>query len=128
MSKAALLQRPNRAPYTPIKRPSSARAAAALVGVASGETTFTAEFEQRVHAIEERLRALNLNWTWLCSQAQISRTTPDRWKKQEPLTVQLVDRLGRILSKREQEQAKLLARVKADAAPKKTKSKRKSPA
>lgn len=61
--------------------------------------TFTDDFRSRVSKIEAEARACGLNWTSICQEAGISRATPDRWKKSTPKTIELVDRMERIVAR-----------------------------
>lgn len=63
--------------------------------------TFTDEFTAAVADIEARAKAVGENWATLCRAAKISRTTPDRWKKNPPATIRAITKLQSILAERE---------------------------
>lgn len=59
--------------------------------------TFSTDFNAAIADIEARAKSLGENWATLCRRAKISRTTPDRWKKNPPATVRSVEKLQKIL-------------------------------
>ena len=55
--------------------------------------TFEEEFNRRLDGIIQRGKAVGLTVTALCKKTGIARATPDRWRKNAPLSVTLVDKL-----------------------------------
>lgn len=58
-------------------------------------------FKERVANVEERAKAVGLNFTSVCKQAGISRATPDRWRKETPKTVKLLTKMEEIVAEKE---------------------------
>ena len=54
------------------------------------KSTFEAEFRRRLDDIIKRGQAVGLTVTALCKKTGIARATPDRWRKNAPLSVTLV--------------------------------------
>ena len=67
--------------------------------------TFEAEFRRRLNDIFKRGEAVGLTVTKLCKNTGTARATPDRWRKEAPLSVTIVDRLEAEVVRAEQEQA-----------------------
>lgn len=63
--------------------------------------TFEQEFRDRLDSIISRGAAVGMTVTKLCKAAGIARATPDRWKKDAPLSVKLVDRMEEEVAKAE---------------------------
>lgn len=61
-------------------------------------TNSTEEFRARLKRIEEAAKAKGLNWTSVCSQAGVSRATPDRWKKKPPKTIEIITKMEAIVA------------------------------
>lgn len=61
-------------------------------------TTFSEDFRARIKKIETDAKAKGLNWTSICTQAGVSRATPDRWKKKPPKTIDIVTKLEAIVA------------------------------
>lgn len=55
--------------------------------------TFEQEFRRRLADIFGRAEAVGLTVTQLCKNSGTARATPDRWRKNAPLSITLVDRL-----------------------------------
>lgn len=55
--------------------------------------TFEAEFRRRLDDIIKRGQAIGLSVTTLCKKTGVARATPDRWRKEAPLSIQLIDKL-----------------------------------
>lgn len=68
--------------------------------------TFSTDFNAAIADIEARAKPLGENWATLCRRAKISRTTPDRWRKNPPATVRAVEKLQNVLAELEAEKAK----------------------
>lgn len=67
--------------------------------------TFEAEFRRRLNDIIKRGEAVGLTVTKLCKQTGTARATPDRWRKNAPLSIKLVDRLEAEVAAAEKEAA-----------------------
>lgn len=66
-------------------------------------TSFGDMFKARIDKIEADAKTVGLNFTSICKEAGISRATPDRWKRQIPKTIEIVDRMETIVNKRKAE-------------------------
>lgn len=55
--------------------------------------TFEQEFRRRLDDIIERSKAVGITVTELCKRTKTARATPDRWSKDAPLSIKLVDKL-----------------------------------
>lgn len=66
---------------------------------------FDEVFRQAINDLEASAKAAGSNMTEVCREAQISRTTPDRWKQRPPATVALVAKLQKIVADKAAEQA-----------------------
>jgi transposase-like protein len=67
--------------------------------------SFSDEFKSAIADIETRAAACGENWSTLCKRAGISRTTPDRWRKNDPATVRAVSKVQSILAEVEAKKA-----------------------
>lgn len=56
-------------------------------------TTFTADFQQRLAAIEKRAKAAGSNITQVCKATGIARATYERWQQRPPQTIVKLDEL-----------------------------------
>ena len=63
--------------------------------------TFERQFQSRLDKIQERGKAAGLTLTDICRLAGIARATPDRWRKQTPLSVTLVDKMESVVESAE---------------------------
>ena len=73
--------------------------------------SFEAEFYRRLDSIIERGSVVGLTLTHICREAGIARATPDRWEKNAPLTVRLIDKIEGIVKRSEAGAHKEEARV-----------------
>jgi DNA transposition AAA+ family ATPase len=60
-------------------------------------------FDERLRAIEAEAVACGLNWTDICTEAGVSRATPDRWKKKKPNTITLIEKIEKVVEKRKKQ-------------------------
>jgi hypothetical protein len=60
-------------------------------------------FLERVNKIEEEAKKVGLNFTSICEIGGISRATPDRWRREMPKTIQLVEQMEQIIADRKAE-------------------------
>lgn len=60
--------------------------------------TIDDEFLARLDKMEADAKAKGLNLTVVCKHLGISRATPDRWKKERPKTVQLLDQMEKFVA------------------------------
>lgn len=67
--------------------------------------SFKTEFDARIDAIDRRAKAAGTSLTELCRRAGVARSTPDRWRKVTPKTVQIVTDLESHLETIERERA-----------------------
>ena len=61
--------------------------------MSASPTTFSAEFDARLAAIEARAKACGSNITQVCKTTGIARATYERWRHRAPQTVAKVDEL-----------------------------------
>lgn len=64
--------------------------------------TFEDEFKRRLDDLVERAKAAGMTVSALCKKTGTARATPDRWRKQAPLSIKLVDKLEAEVVKAEQ--------------------------
>lgn len=64
-------------------------------------STFEDIFRDRVDSILKRGKAVGLSVTAICKKTGIARATPDRWHKEVPLSVKLIDRMEEEVAKAE---------------------------
>ncbi len=76
--------------------------------------SFEQDFRRKVREIDSRAERAGTNWTRICRELGISRTTPNRWHQRAPTTVALIDRVERYLDDIEQGRAMADADVSAD--------------
>lgn len=69
------------------------------------ETSSEHWFRNKLYDLESRGKNVGLNLTTICRIAGISRATPDRWKRQSPMTIQILTRIEEIVEEREKEVA-----------------------
>jgi len=60
---------------------------------AAAETPFPKVFHDRLDALELRALAARSNLTEVCRDIGISRSTPDRWRRETPRTIKIIDRM-----------------------------------
>lgn len=60
-------------------------------------------FLERVNKIEEEAKKVGLTFTSICEIGGISRATPDRWRREMPKTIQLVELMEQIIADRKAE-------------------------
>jgi enamine deaminase RidA (YjgF/YER057c/UK114 family) len=63
--------------------------------VQAGE--FEKQFQNRLDNIEARGKAVGLTLTHICRDSGIARATPDRWRKDTPLSIKLMDQMEAIV-------------------------------
>lgn len=64
-------------------------------------------FLQRLNELEQEARECGLNMTAICREAEISRASPDRWRKKLPKTIQVLMEMERIVEERRLELERL---------------------
>lgn len=62
------------------------------------DQTFTDHFQQRLAKLEKEASDLGESWSSICRGTGISRATPDRWKREVPNTVVLLDKMEAYLA------------------------------
>lgn len=67
----------------------------------AAEGTFEAAFNERLEKIIERGKAVGMTLTDICSEADVARATPDRWRAKPPLTVTLIDKMEKAVTEAE---------------------------
>ncbi|MEY8688405.1 MAG: hypothetical protein AB9M53_00815 [Leptothrix sp. (in: b-proteobacteria)] len=50
--------------------------------------SYITEFHQRLTDLEKRAQAAGTNLTEICRETKIARSTPDRWRKTVPKTIE----------------------------------------
>lgn len=63
------------------------------------EESFSKEFYRRVEDLKKRAQAAGTNITALCRESGVSRTTPERWEKRVPKSIEIVDLMYEALVK-----------------------------
>jgi hypothetical protein len=69
------------------------------------EKNFEAVFTDTLDKLEFDAKAAGSNLTEVCREAEISRTTPDRWRIKPPATVAIMAKLQRIVATKQAERA-----------------------
>jgi DNA invertase Pin-like site-specific DNA recombinase len=64
------------------------------------EQTFTENFQTRLARLEQEASELGESWSSICRGTGISRATPDRWKREVPNTVVLLDKMEAYLAEK----------------------------
>ena len=62
--------------------------------------SYSAEFLARLDKLEADIEMVGLTMTAVCREAKVARATPDRWRKEIPLSVEIVTRLEAVVNKR----------------------------
>ena len=60
--------------------------------------SFSAVFRKRVDDIERRALHAGTSLTAICKGIGISRATPDRWRREIPRTIEIVDEMERFVA------------------------------
>ncbi len=61
--------------------------------------TIKTVFDDRFKAMEDAAKAKGLNLTIVCKKLGISRATPDRWKRETPKTIELLQQMEEFVNK-----------------------------
>lgn len=64
---------------------------------------FSQVFRERIDQIERRALKVGTSLTGICRGIGISRATPDRWRRDIPRTIEIVDQMEGWLDKAEKE-------------------------
>ena len=67
---------------------------------------FEVVFNQALDELEEEAKLVGLTMTSICRTVDISRATPDRWRRKPPLTIRLIREMQQVVEKRKIEIAK----------------------
>lgn len=67
--------------------------------------TFSEVFSERIKGLEVEAKSAGMSFTEVCRLAGMSRATPDRWKREIPKTIELVDRMAEIIDAKKVQQA-----------------------
>lgn len=63
-----------------------------------GKPTFGQVFSERIDKIEGDAKASGINMTVVCREAGISRATPDRWRRKLPKTIEIIDKMEKVVA------------------------------
>lgn len=69
-------------------------------GCEMSKPTFGEVFRERLDQVEEGAKAAGINMTVVCKDAGISRATPDRWRRKLPKTIEIVDKMEKVVADR----------------------------
>ena len=61
---------------------------------------FTKVFHDTLDKIEKDAKDVGLNLTSICKATEISRATPDRWRKTVPKTIKLIEDMQNIIEEK----------------------------
>lgn len=61
--------------------------------------TFIDEFNARLTKIEKDAVEVGLNLTAICKLAHIGRATPDRWRREPPKTIVLIEKMEAVIER-----------------------------
>jgi hypothetical protein len=65
------------------------------------QPSFGELFLARLQELEEEAKLCGLNMTVICKEAGISRASPDRWRRELPKTILLMETMEEIVAKRQ---------------------------
>lgn len=68
---------------------------------ASVATPFSKVFNDRLDDIERRALRVGSNLTAVCKEIGISRSTPDRWRREMPRTIQIIEQMDQCVFRKE---------------------------
>ena len=68
--------------------------------------TFAQVFKERMESLEEDAKSVGINLTTICEEANISRATPDRWRRRIPKTIMLVDEMEAVVARLKKDKSK----------------------
>ena len=81
-------------------------------------------FLARLRELEFEAKSVGLNMTTLCKEAKVSRASPDRWRRELPKTIALIQRMEELvqaerekLQEQVQQQARQLRRSRQATTP-----------
>lgn len=77
------------------------------------ESSYSKAFRQTIDELELRALKAGTTLTALCRDVHVSRSTPDRWRRQIPTTIKIVGRLQERLAVVEKETKRTNAAVSA---------------
>lgn len=60
--------------------------------------TFGEVFQARIDQIVKDAQAAGTNLTVVCKGAGISRATPDRWRRKLPKTIEIIDKMEKVVA------------------------------
>lgn len=60
--------------------------------------TFGEVFRERIDKVVEDAKAAGINLTVVCKGAGVSRATPDRWRRKLPKTIEIVDKMEKVVA------------------------------
>lgn len=66
------------------------------------DSSFYSAFLARLNNIEDRAQRVGITLTHICRDAGIARATPDRWRKNPPKSIKLMDDMERAVIAAEQ--------------------------
>lgn len=73
---------------------------------ASVATPFSKVFNDRLDDIERRALKVGSNLTAVCKAIGISRSTPDRWRREMPRTIEILEQMDQCVAGKEKEKAR----------------------
>lgn len=79
--------------------------------MAHEQQSFGAIFRGRLKKLEEDARRVGINMTVVCKEAGVGRSTPDRWHRNQPKTVEIIEKMEAVVEKHRQEKLSELGRV-----------------
>jgi hypothetical protein len=65
---------------------------------------FSEAFQKRLDDIERRALRAKTNLTAVCKALNISRSTPDRWRRKVPRTIEIIEQMEQFVSEAEKRQ------------------------
>lgn len=63
------------------------------------DQTFGDVFRARLSQIDKDAQAVGINMTVVCKEAGVSRATPDRWRRNLPKTVEIIEKMEGVVTK-----------------------------
>jgi hypothetical protein len=66
--------------------------------MSKSEPKFGDVFRARINKIDRDAQAAGINMTVVCKEAGISRATPDRWRRDLPKTIKIIDTMEKVVA------------------------------
>lgn len=68
-------------------------------------TNIKKQFEEALDRLEKEAAAIGLSLTSICRATGVSRATPDRWRKETPMTIEILASMQKVVADKRAELA-----------------------